>query len=171
MTRFILSISASLLLFVQAFAVVNVNPADRVPNIPNGFCAWTSLETAGRNLGIRQLHGLAQRKFRELGPDGGGALNKNLIAELERLEIPYQAQVEGTKDVKKLFELLDSDRACIVGLFDYPFSGDYHAVLLTGREKEEMWFIDPNDVKCVYRTNWAWFWTHWDGGLLALVPN
>lgn len=172
MKRLLTSLCIFLVAATTLLADALISTKDRLPNVGRGFCSWCATETAGRYHGIERLRGLVERKRAEKGDNGGGATHRMLSNELQALDVNFKSSYEGSYNIEMLREALNNDFPCVVGVFDYPHEGDYHAILITSwHANGEMRFVDSNSVTWDYVTNWTWFWEHWDGAVLVVLPE
>ncbi len=55
----------TLFLAVPSWAQVEIDKKHRIENFGPGYCAWCSIETLGRHIGIEALHDLAKNRSKE----------------------------------------------------------------------------------------------------------
>lgn len=185
-------------LFFALFLPLAVTPAkadvalqrgDSVPNIEPGFCTWCSLETLANALkrkapddpSVKALIGL--RSLRER--DGGGPATPEIVRkQLSALGVKFQErsqaldesgrQVSGkSKDLDFLKNACQRDVGAMVGVYNFPKTGTWHAVAVLSISKEEsqggnsdyqVCFYDPNlpEKLCYWGlSDFMGYWTGW----------
>lgn len=122
--------------------------------------------------------------------NNGGTIAR-MKEQLDKLNVRYISQPEGTKDNHIIYEgTKDGATGCVVGLFNYAYtftnkkkygcyeyqqpsssrSLAYHAVLVTYLDTKVVKFMDPNDVRDPWIVSRSWFDEHWDGSGMIIPP-
>ncbi len=134
------------LLTVPVSAEVVVDAEHRIKNMGYGVCAWSSIETAGRTLGIDPLNGLAKkrdvesrtkvRKWAHANVNGivtlvvveeelrnNAADIESMRRQLDALGVKYDSQIENDFDTAILYRgTKDGEGGVIVGIFNYAYT-------------------------------------------------
>jgi hypothetical protein len=151
-----------LLLPVAAAAEVRIAASCRVKNRPPGRCGWCAVETLGRHLGLKQLHGIARTHA-----------TRTTLWDLEQAlgeaGVGYRIQRPGWVGTTILSEAVSEGLGAAVGFRElYPGAGG-HIVTLVDFTDEEVRVIDPNDRDGRTRTmSLDRFLYWWDGFALVL---
>lgn len=147
-------------LYADSFEIKKEN---RIPNGPNGRCAWSSLETLARHRGIKKLEGLAEA----YSQGDGSATPEQVFQECQKRGVPCHSWRNGS--VERIKEACDKKLGAIAGVRElWGGRHDLHAILVTGYDKDYVYYVDTNDVEWYFRATWSWWMHHWTGWLVIL---
>jgi hypothetical protein len=183
--KYILSLLLSFLLFtgsvVGAEPYVKISPKNRVENLSlhGGYCAWASLETVGRHLGIKELEGVMKSRTKDpdykVWMDGRWLECKRnegydfcmqwKLNDLGLKKWRMSLQNQFNRDI--LNYAVEKKLPCVVAFKPAAFNGA-HACILVGYDSKNVVFIDPNYPGYNYTASREWFDFHWDGFVLVI---
>lgn len=160
----LLALTTLLLIPRSAAAEVSIASEHRIPNRPPGCCGWCSLETLGRHLGIKALHGITERRASLTCPN-------DLTRALDELKVRYRSQARGNCDTAILRDACRANLGATVGFRPLTPGGGGHIVTLVEFSGDVVKVIDPNDADRRVRTMSRERFLHWwDGFTVVLQP-
>lgn len=173
MLRKILPVFLLLSLPSLSLAGITVENKHRIPNAPNGVCAWASLETLARHHGIKNLYGIRDHyaNWRDSNNQKwrGGADADDLVQQCMLLQVPVKGFKHGPWNLMQ--KACDQNLGCVIGIQDWPSEGDKHALTLIDWKDDWIWFLDCNDTGHVYKAEVKWLEQHWMGFVVVIWPE
>lgn len=181
-----------LLLFISAsvFGEAKLAPEDKIENIQPGYCAWSCLETLGRNQKIDKLYDLLNKRTQEycwewqgnkwvkspyVSVDYGAYKTwekrntgsyQAIANKLDSLGIRYRCDQNYNRSLIK--EAVKNNKGCMVVVKYWDNSGDSHAIVILDYNEKGIKFFDPNDTESNYVANHEWFNYYWLGYSLVI---
>lgn len=150
---------------------VRIERRHHTPNIPQGYCLPSSVETVGRHHGMRALHGYRDRKLHERGGASGAMTLHEAASNLDRAGIRHEFRPSpAANNDHWLRGHTREGRPVIVPIRsqdDRPYD---HAVAVTDIDNHGVWVYDPNPPHRRFHTRQQWAHRYHGGGL-AILPN
>lgn len=164
----------------------------RVPNPPPGYCAWSSIETLGNHLRIKQLYGLVESRKKDPDTVTGAwklsleyglyyeteVIEKNagtcdtIKEKLDGLGVRYVMQRDGGTDTRLITDSINRNLGCVVGVWSgLPTCRGHHAIIVIDFNEKTYCYIDTNDCLSIYVGSRSWFDAYWDGFILVVCPK
>lgn len=148
----------------------------RIANEPPGYCMWCALETIGRTMGVKELHGLKEGRKSESDTwvwvdsqwapiPAAGAVPQTVREKLDRLQVRYRMQFPGDTNTTFLTDSLSGGSAVAVGFASIQGK---HAVVLVELTDEFAKIVDSQDVNEVKKLKRAKFDELWDGWAVVI---
>lgn len=177
-----------------ARADVVLQRGDSVPNLEPGYCTWCSLETLANAIkrkapddpSVKAMIGLRGRREKS----GGGPATPDIVRrQLSELGVKFQERnqilddygrpIPGrSKDLEFLKDACQRDVGAMVGVYNFPKPGSWHAlaVLSISKDKEvhggrsdyQVCFYDPNVPENLCYWSLTDFTTYWTGWTVAI---
>jgi hypothetical protein len=174
-----------IVLFFLIVCDVTIPQKYRVPNENPGYCCWSSLETLGRFLHIRELYGI--KESRKHAQPYAHKVN-GLVAwyspahvgtaaavkdQLDKLGVKYDLQYEGNYDKSLIHKSVDNGLGCVIGVHHgYPTCDGPHALVCTGLDDHRFTYVDTNAVEVHhYQGTVGWFDQEWSGLTVVVYPT
>ncbi len=169
MTRFCIPV---LLLFfsVPLHAEVHISSQHHQRNSPRGMCVWSAIETLARHHEIKPLIGIFYY-YDSWRDSQGKPWTLGFQTDSVQKQLEY-SEVKGwcvnNADESWVWWAIKKDYGCVIGLKNYPYEGELHAVLLTEINDREVHFIDSNHPGKLWTASLEWFRSHWSGFFICL---